>query len=78
MDIDLSTIEVMNAEAADSGRGADGTADCGQARLLGAGWTSALRLLGVCFYLDSTKHLFKVTGDWRNNTDKIVECFIDI
>ena len=31
MDIDLSTIEVMNAEAADSGRGADGTADCGQA-----------------------------------------------
>ena len=37
-----------------------------------------LCLLGVCFYLDSTKHLFKVTGDWRNNTDKIVECFIDI
>ena len=42
MDIDLSTIEVMNAEAADSGRGADGRADCGQARLLGAGWTAAL------------------------------------
>ena len=33
MDIDLSTIEVMNAEAADSERDADGRADCGgQAR----------------------------------------------
>ena len=36
MDIDLSTIEVMNAEAADRERAADGRADCGgQARLLG-------------------------------------------
>ena len=53
MDIDLSTIEVMNAEAADSGRGADGRADCGQARLLGAGWTAALfaqRLFLVRFH----------------------------
>ena len=53
MDIDLSTIEVMNAEAADSKRGADGRADCGQARLLGAGWTAALfaqRLFLVRFH----------------------------
>ena len=48
MDIDLSTIEVMNAEAADSERAADGRADCGgQARLLGAGWTSALFAQGL-------------------------------
>ena len=33
MDIDLSTIEVMNAEAADTERDADGRADCvGQTR----------------------------------------------
>ena len=53
MDIDLSTIEVMNVEAADSVRGADGRADCGQARLLGAGWTAALfarRLFLVGFH----------------------------
>ena len=53
MDIDLSTIEVMNAEAADSKRGADGRADCGQARLLGARWTAALfaqRLFLVRFH----------------------------